>query len=476
MLIKLSKNTYVRTFGPYTYLLDRLNDADRIFTNAEVFMRWIGRTPVDREEVADRVCSVYVDADADEIKKDFNEFIDRLIADGLVLAGETGRELEATERFFSYDAPDPKTTAPKKILSKEEVEKTPHIVLGKYLNEHCIPLRLHVDLTQACTERCIHCYIPEYNAVFLPYEKVVSVLDEFRELGGMHVTFSGGECMLHPDFEKIVRYAQSKDLTVGILSNLTLCDDKMVSLLKEVDATVQVSLYSMDEKVHDGITKRTGSCKETKAAIERLYRANVPCFIACPTMKQNVELYYEVVEYAKTMNMSVQVDFIIMGKMNCDVSNLPCRVDLCQAKKILHDLIYEAMPVNSEYFSLAKSGDLPSKEEWASQPVCSAGVDSLCLDSTGVYYPCPGFAGFKLGNCYKDSLSWVWNESPEMLRLRAVRGRDFKKCVDCPDLNHCSVCMCRNFNETGNIFEPVDYFCQVAKLNHEILDERLKEV
>jgi len=282
--------------------------------------------------------------------------------------------------------------------------------------------------------------------------------------------------MMHPRFEEILRYTQSKDLTVGILSNLTLCDDAMVTLLKDVDATVQVSLYSMDENVHDEITKRPGSWKATKTAIEKLHEANVPCFIACPTMKQNFASYEGVVEYAKSMNMMAQVDFIIMGKTNCDTSNLSCRVDICQAKKILQDLLYRAMPVDSEYFSLAKRGELPSKEEWAAEPVCGAGIDSLCLDATGVYYPCPGFSGFKLGNCYENSLDWVWHKSPETLRLRAVRGRDFNECVNCPDLNHCSVCMCRNYNETGDVFKPAKYFCEVARLNHEILDRRLAEV
>ena len=43
--------------------------------------------------------------------------------------------------------------------------------------------------------------------------------------------------------------------------------------------------------------------------------------------------------------------------------------------------------------------------------------------------------------------------------------------MSCPDRNYCSVCMCRNYNETGDIFKPAQHFCDVAKLNHEIVDE-----
>ena len=472
MLLKLSKNTYVRTYGCYTYVLDRLTDSDRIFTNADVFMRWIGRSSVRYDELVKKIAAEYIDVSYETIANDFAEFIEPLISSGLVLSGETAEELESKERYFSYSSTHRKTVENNNI-TKEEFEKIPHVVLGNYFDENHFPMRLHIDVTQSCTERCIHCYIPEYNPIFLPYEKIKEVIDSFASMNGLHITFSGGECMMHPDFAKMLRYAHEKDLTIGILTNLTLCDDKMIELLKEVDATVQVSLYSMQSNVHDAITKLPGSWSRTMAALDKIHTANIPCFIACPTMKQNFGSYYDVVEYAKGRNMSVQVDFIIMAKTNGDTSNIPCRIDVGQARSVLHDLMYKALPVDSEYFSLAKSGDLPTNEEWANHPVCSAGLDTICLDATGNYYPCPGFAGFKLGSCFEHTLEWVWNESPEMLRLRSVRGRDFKKCVDCPDLNCCSVCMCRNFNETGDIFKPAEYFCDVAKINHEILNERI---
>ena len=84
-----------------------------------------------------------------------------------------------------------------------------------------------------------------------------------------------------------------------------------------------------------------------------------------------------------------------------------------------------------------------------------------------------GFVGFKLGNCFEHTFKWVWEESPEMKRLRAVRGRDFKKCAACEDADFCSICMCRNFNETGDPFTPVEYFCQIAKMSKQIVRKKL---
>ena len=45
MLIRLSKNTFVRNYGNFTYIFHKLNAYDEMFDNAEVFMRWITREP-----------------------------------------------------------------------------------------------------------------------------------------------------------------------------------------------------------------------------------------------------------------------------------------------------------------------------------------------------------------------------------------------------------------------------------------------
>lgn len=472
MLLRLSKNAFVRQYGDFTYVLERVKCYDQMFKDAEVFMRWITRAPMEKGEILKNICSVYVGADEKEIARDFDEFIAPLIDEKVILAGKTAEELDSQEISFSYDVEDPKTMDTHYIKLEDMPEgPIPQDVLEKHFAEHPTIFDLQMDITQACTERCIHCYIPEYNPVFLPLAQIKKVIDEFREQGGIGLTLSGGECMMHPYFDEIVHYARSKDLIVGILSNLTLCTDEKIKVLVEAEATVQVSLYSMNPETHDAITKRPGSFVATKTAIEKLRKAQIPCRISCPTMKPNYKDYLDVLAYARSLKMDAQTDFIIMGKMDCDTSNLKCRLDLAETRYILEDIIFKSVPINSEYFDPAKKDDMRTDEEWGEEKVCGACVSSVCLDATGYYYPCPAFAGVNLGSCYEHDLKWIWNESPETKRIRAVCGKDFPKCLHCPDRNYCSVCMCRNYNETGDIFKPAQHFCDVAKLNHEIVDE-----
>lgn len=477
MLMRLSKNTFVRQYGPFTYVLGRIRSYDQVFADAEVFFRWIGRKPREKSEILANVCGVYEGTAPARIAADFDEFFAPLVEEKIVLCGDTSEALDAQEESFSYDVVNPKTMDTHRIDPKEMPDGfVPQDVLEAWFAEHPTIFDLQIDVTQACTERCVHCYIPEYNPIFLPLANAKKVIDEFREQGGVGLSLSGGECMLHPDFDEIVRYARTKDLIVRVLSNLTLCDDAKVRLLQEVEATVQVSLYSMDPATHDAITRRPGAWLATKTAIEKLRAAQIPCRISCPTMKGNYHDYLAVLDYARSLRMDAQTDFIIMGKQNCDTSNLAHRLDLDETRCILEDIVFRSVPMNSEYFDPAKKEDLLSVEEWKKRKICGACVSTVCLEATGDYYPCPGFGGAVLGNCHEHDLKWIWNESPETLRIRSITGASFPKCATCEDRDYCSTCMCRNFNETGNMFEPAEHFCKVAKLNHEIVDEKQRQM
>ena len=124
-----------------------------------------------------------------------------------------------------------------------------------------------------------------------------------------------------------------------------------------------------------------------------------------------------------------------------------------------------------EYFNPDVKDELQTPEERAEQRMCGAGTDKMCLNADGNYYACSGFQDFPLGNCFKQSLRDVWENSPQIKYLRGLRGRDIPKCIHCKDRNYCSMCLVRNFNETGDMLKVAEHFCKVAALNHQIVDE-----
>lgn len=472
MLLRLSNQTFKRQYGPFTYFFHRINASDRVFRDAEVFCEKLTRIPTEKSEIVDYILSVYTDGDKEEICRDFDDFVSMLVQEGYLLAGDTTDSLDAQERRFSYNVKNPKTIPQRerRMITDGGFTKISQEVLGDYFRKHPTLFSLHMDITQNCTERCRHCYIPAYNPLYLSYEKICSVLDEFSTMGGVSVTLSGGECMLHSNFTDIVQAIRDRDCSVSVLSNLTVCSDEKIRVLREADATVQVSLYSMVPEIHDTVTRLKGSWKRTVDAIIRLRAADVPVLISCPCLQINYQGYPDVMKFAESLKMTAQTDFIIMAKSDGDCSNLCNRLTIPQTREILEDVVLRAVPTESEYFAVGKKAKMLTPEAWMAKKVCGAGIDSMCLAANGDFYPCPAFGDYVVGNVYKQSLAEVWQHSPQLNQVRNVTKAKFPKCAVCKDRDYCSICLCRNYNETGDMFTPAEHFCKVAEQNHIVVD------
>ena len=87
MLYKLSRNTFLRDYGPYTYIQNIRSGADVMFKDATCFFRWLTRTPIDKDEILCKLSSEH-DISAAEVENDLDSLLDPLIVQGWVLAGD----------------------------------------------------------------------------------------------------------------------------------------------------------------------------------------------------------------------------------------------------------------------------------------------------------------------------------------------------------------------------------------------------
>lgn len=480
MVVRQSNNTYIRTTDRYGYITNQLTRHDRSYneTGAD-YLKELSREPQNVEDIIDRLMTVYSDADRDELRDDFIGFIKDLAADHFLVIGETAEELDAKDQSFTYAVDNPKTLATD--FTQQTAEKVSENTQDFFLEEvQGRPLisNLQFELSSRCNERCIHCYIPngKKNTGFdMPLEKVKSILDEFAAMGGLHVTLSGGEAFLHKDLLAICRYCREKDLKITILSNLIALKEEQIAALKEVNLSlIQTSLYSMDPAIHDFITTVKGSHARTKAAIELLVKNDIPVQISCPIMKANRKGYDEVLEYAKSLKIKAQTDYIMMAQANFDTQNLANRISIEETEELLreiieHDIDYRKMcderPPVSDFIAF----DL---ERYKLQPVCGVGYDNCCITANGDVYPCAGWQAYVLGNVYKQSLKEIWENSERVKELRKITQASFPQCLECEARDYCARCLVRNYNESGgDMFKINEHFCKVAFLTKRLVEE-----
>lgn len=480
MLIRQSKNSFIRTTKRYGYITNQLTRHDRCYDdNGALWLNEVTRTPQEVDEIVKRLLCEYEDADFDTLKADFMEFANSLAHDKFIVLGETIEELEENDDDFTYTIDNPKTLVDNYYQATDEKvsENTQDFFLEEVQGRPLIST-LQFELSSRCNERCIHCYIPneKKNTGFdMPTAKVKSLLDEFAAMGGIHVTLSGGEAFLHKDIIEIAEYCREKDLKITILSNLISLKDEQIERLKKVNLSlIQVSLYSMDPEIHDFITTVKGSFAKSKAAIEKLVAADIPVQISCPIMKANRKGYDKVLDYAKSLKIKAQTDYIMMARADLDTENLANRLSIEETEELLrnlieHDINYrentlEQLPVSDQIkFNL---------ERFMKQPVCGVGYDNCCITANGDVYPCAGWQDYVLGNVYKQSLQEIWEQSERVKELRKITQASFPQCLECEARDYCARCLVRNYNESGgNMFAINHHFCDVAFLNKRLVEE-----
>jgi radical SAM protein with 4Fe4S-binding SPASM domain len=294
-------------------------------------------------------------------------------------------------------------------------------------------------------------------------------------MGGIYVTLSGGEAFLHKDLIEIARYCRKKDLKISILSNLISLKDEQIAALKEINLSlIQVSLYSMDPEIHDYITTVKGSFEKTKASIEKLVAADIPLQISCPIMKANRKGYDKVLDYAKSLKVKAQTDYIMMARSDLDTGNLANRLSLKETEELIreiieHDIDYKESTLKQKPISEEIKFD---RERYMKQPVCGVGYDNCCITANGDVYPCAGWQDYVLGNVYKQSLQEIWENSERVKELRKITQASFPQCIDCEARDYCARCLVRNYNESGgDMFAVNHHFCDVAFLNKRLVEE-----
>lgn len=480
MLVRQSKNSFIRSTERYGYVTNQLTQFDRVYNSTGAdFLREISREAKDVDEIVDHLLTIYEGVSREEIKQDFVDFIQDLAKHRFVYIGETLEEIEKQDLDFSYADNNPKTLT--SVYHQETEQKVGMSTQDYFLEEvQGAPQisSIQFELTSKCNERCIHCYIPNSkkdHGFDMPTAKVKSILDEFAELGGLHVTLSGGEVFIYKDLLEVVRYCREKDLKISILSNLISLKDSQIPILRECNLSlVQVSLYSTVPAVHDAITTVKGSCEKTMANIEKLIAADIPVQISCPIMKANKDSYIGVVEYAAKHNIKAQTDYIMMARADLSTDNLDQRLSMDDTEKLLRNIIEHDIEYRKGTLKQIPKSEqmLLDFETFKKQPLCSVGYDNCCITANGDVYPCAGWQDMVLGNVYKSSLKDIWESSVRIKDLRKVTEDSFPKCLECEAYDFCNRCLVRNYNESnGDMFNIPQAFCDEAFLLKRLVEE-----
>ncbi len=151
----------------------------------------------------------------------------------------------------------------------------------------------HVNfmITNKCNSNCRYCYVnagPANMTKDLELDKVYAFLDTFKKYGGYSMLLTGGEALLYPDIEKVIKRTQELDIKVALFTNgIALNKDKLIELLEFVDSFA-ISLDGPEE-VHNHNRGVNNAYQSAIQALELFKENDVNYSIQMTINKSNLE-------------------------------------------------------------------------------------------------------------------------------------------------------------------------------------------
>ena len=163
----------------------------------------------------------------------------------------------------------------------------------------------YLAICYICNEHCKFCPCgkkkEKQNDEITSFNILKSKIDVMKENGVRHITISGGEPTLHPDFARLVEYICSFDIQVTILSNgENFSDDSFFNKIKDVFMPKRVrvitTIHSHIFAEHEKANQKIGSFKKTISGLKRLEGLGIKIIIKHCITKEN---YKDLVSFYK---------------------------------------------------------------------------------------------------------------------------------------------------------------------------------
>lgn len=161
---------------------------------------------------------------------------------------------------------------------------------------------IFISPSHDCNANCVHCYEKFNNkvAASLTSEKIKSIINEFKNLGGDFVQFCSGEFLLRPDAVDLVRYAAMQKMGVSVTTNGLLADEAKIEELKQAGLTkLVISIDSADETRHDELRRVSGCFKKAVDALKIAKRKGLVTKIWTYVSRTNSHELTGIIELAK---------------------------------------------------------------------------------------------------------------------------------------------------------------------------------
>jgi uncharacterized protein len=336
--------------------------------------------------------------------------------------------------------------------------------------------RLVLNISNDCNLRCGYCYAHggnyESSRMVMPESLALLIMDTFYTIFDKIdlIQLFGGEPLMNvPVIEIVAKYIaeNSLDTRIGIVTNGTLIDKEVISLITKYNMNVTLSIDHED--LQDALRphpKEDNIYGKIKENILELQRAS--------GQPSQIEVVYT----QEHIRRGVSVAEVLRALQN-DFGKLPIHLTpVCSDNKkfklknetpftdAIDDMFADSELNPESDYSLTGRIISTLRLRYPQTNICSAGFGTISVSTSGDVFPCFYFtdnADFKSVNV-NESLSKVKNTINNMrLKYYNNRKHSLPECESCFANTVCFGCLGVNYFETGDIYMPAETHCKLVR-------------
>ena len=331
-------------------------------------------------------------------------------------------------------------------IKKKFDELSPYKIVHHDLDRE-FPIHIEIDPTSTCQQDCLRCsykqqidgkrdYIIHNQNTRLPFERFVSLINEFKHLGIRALTLSGGgEPLIYPGIDSIIDHILSSNIQYGVITNLsTKIDADLISQA----IWIRVSLDAASPETYN-VVHRPKNQNAFRLVCENIYslvarNESLDLGVNFLVQPENYTEIYEATRLVKELGASYIRFSPVIATENIDYTELLSECDSLIQRSV--DLIDDQFHV---FFAKERFNSLANKTK--SYSFCYKQNIHPLIGADGNVYPCCLLKYYNrhiLGNLLHDSFADVW------------RGEIRKNWLTNLDVDLCPPCW---FDETNHFIE-----------------------
>ncbi|HTC41149.1 MAG TPA: radical SAM protein, partial [Candidatus Acidoferrales bacterium] len=127
--------------------------------------------------------------------------------------------------------------------------------IGKALASTQHPFLVHIIPMRRCNLDCTYCNEFDDTSKPVPLEEMKKRLDALADMGTSILTISGGEPLMHPELDDVIRHIRKRGMIAGLITNGFFLNKERIERLNE--AGLEHLQISIDNAVPDEVSKKS---------------------------------------------------------------------------------------------------------------------------------------------------------------------------------------------------------------------------